>query len=284
LHAAGRFADAMRMYARAYATAERGGNLLERARASNNLGNAARDLGQYAEAQLHFTRALELWHQTGDVECIAGARNNLGNLAMSQGDFTKALEHHRESLSICSLIGNVQGAVLAQAKLAILSIEQSDGQGAIATAKEALISLGDAGHMLLRGLIHVVLGEGHLECGDVTACQEEFDRVLKEFDEPTYPLVVAGALRGLGRAALLQGSYSLSLERLDRALGIYESLKRDQEAARTRLYRAEALWRSGDTERARRELERARKRFRLMQASRDAKRADQLLHQILDAS
>jgi tetratricopeptide (TPR) repeat protein len=171
---------------------------------------------------------LELWERTGDVECIAGARNNLGNLAMSQGDFEAALEHHRESLSICSLIGNVQGAVLAQANLAILSIEQSDGQGAVTAAKEALITLGDAGHMLLRGLVHVVLGEGHLECGDLARCQEQFDRALKEFDEATYPLVVAGALRGLGRAALLQGSYTLALERLDGALEIYERLKRDQ--------------------------------------------------------
>ncbi|MBI4400728.1 MAG: tetratricopeptide repeat protein [Nitrospirae bacterium] len=284
LHAAGRFADASRLYARAYEGTERVGSLSERARASNSLGNAARDQGKYALARDHFTKALEYWERTGDVECIAGARNNLGNLAMSQGDFEAAREHHRQSLAVCSEIRNVQGAALAQANLAILAIEEGDGRGAVAAAKEAIVTLGDSGNVLLRGLVSVVLGEGHLECGEAPAAQTILNQVLNDFDESLHPLAVAGALRGLGRVALLQGSYSQALTLLDHAIEIYERIERAQEAARAGLYRAEALWRSGEKERGRSELDRARKRFGLIHANRDVERAERLLREMLRVS
>jgi tetratricopeptide (TPR) repeat protein len=280
-HAAGHFTEATRLYADAYKAADRAGSLSDRARASNSLGNASRDRGQYAVAQDYFLGALELWERTGDVECIAGARNNLGNLAMSQGDFAAAREHHRQSLAVCCDIGNVQGAALAQANLAILSIEEGDGPGAMTAAKEAIVTLGDSGNVLLRGLVLVVLGEAQLECGDAVRARSVFEQVVSEFEERQHPLAIAGARRGIGRVALAQGAYEQAVDELTYAISVYELLTREQEATRARLFLAETHWRMGKEERAKTELDQARKRLKRIHATRDVLKADQLLREML---
>jgi class 3 adenylate cyclase/predicted ATPase len=279
-HTEGRFADAAALYARAYDAAERIGSLSDRARTVNNMGNAARDLGDYEAARGYFERALEIWERTGDTECIAGGHNNLGNLAMSQGDFPAARAHHEQSLAVCRQIGNVHGATLAQANLAILAMEQDDGSGAVAYAEAALATLGDSANAVLRGLVLVVLGEARLACNDAAAARAVLNRVLGEYDEARHPLAVAGAWRGLGRLALLRGRPGEALPLLDRALAAFERLKRVQEAARTALYRAEALWQLGDTPRACADLESALSRFAAMRADRDVKRVERLLRDL----
>ncbi|HEV8307790.1 MAG TPA: adenylate/guanylate cyclase domain-containing protein [Methylomirabilota bacterium] len=279
-HTQGRFADAAELYARAYEAAERVGSLSERARAANNLGNAARDLGDYPAARGYFEQALTIWERTGDTECIAGARNNLGNLAMSEGDFATAREHHEQSLAACRAIGNVHGAALAQGNLAILATEQGEGARAVVLAEGALDTLSGSGNVLLRGLVLVVLGEARLLTGDLPGARVAFDDVVAAHDEARHPLAVAGAWRGLGRLALSTGAAGEALALLDRALEAFEGLQRAQEAARTAVYRAEALWQAGDRERARVELGRAHERFAAMRAERDAERVERLLRDL----
>lgn len=283
-HAAGRFADAHRLYVQAYETAQQTGSLSARARASNSVGNAASDLGQYPEAQEHFAQALKIWEVMGDVECISGARNNLGNLAMSLGDFTTAREHLQKSLAVCSTIGNVHGMVLAHANLAILAMEEGDGPAAVIAAQEALATLENSGNRLLYGLVFVVLGEAQVECGEADAAQLIFQQVLEEFSEAQHPLAVAGARRGLGRVALLKKDHAAAVVELDCAGAIYERLNREQEVTRTYLFCAEACWGLGDGDRARARLEEARKRLTHIRAVRDTEKADRLLKDMLSAS
>lgn len=279
-HAAGRFAEAHRLYLKAYEAAQRTGSLSARARASNSVGNAARDLGQYAEAQEHFEKALKIWDIMGDVEGVAGARNNLGNLAMSLGDFKAAREHLQQSLAVCSAIGNVHGIVLAHANLAILAMEEGDGPHAVVAAQEALATLENSGNRLLHGLVFVVLGEAQVECGEADSARLIFQQVLEEFSEAQHPLAVAGARRGLGRVALLEKDYATAVAELEQAGAIYERLNREQEATRTQLFCAEAYWGMGDGDRARTRLEEARKRLTRIRAVRDTEKADRLLRDL----
>jgi len=281
LHTDGRFAEGITLYTRAYEAAERSGSLSDRAQASNNLGNAARDLGDYSAAEGHFRRALALWEQTGDAECTSGAHINLGNLAMSQGEFQVARDHHQQALAVCQEIGNVHGATLAQANLAILAVEEGDGPAAVGVAEKSLRTLSDSGNVFLRDLVQVVLGEAYLQCGDMNRAQEIFSRVMeeKEHSERVHPLALAGAHRGMGRIALLQGSDSEAFNQLSHAKEIFVQLKRTQEEARTSLHLAESLARLGDRSRACAELERAHKWFVSMHAKRDAERAERLLQE-----
>ena len=281
LHTAGRFAEGITLYTRAYEAAERSGSLSDRAQASNNLGNAARDLGDYSAAEGHFRRALALWEQTGDVECMSGAHINLGNLAMSQGEFQEAREHHQQALAVCQEIGNVHGATLAQANLAILAVEEGDGPAAVGVAEKSLRTLSDSGNVFVHDLVQVVLGEAYLQCGDMNRAKEIFSRVMEEEEhcERVHSLALAGAQRGMGRIALLQGSDSEAFNQLSHAKEIFVQLKRTQEEARTSLHLAEALARLGDRTQACAELERAHKWFVSMHAKRDAERAKKLLQE-----
>jgi class 3 adenylate cyclase/tetratricopeptide (TPR) repeat protein len=280
LHAAGKFQEALTTYRQVSEVAAKTGSLSEQARAMNNLGNVARDLGQYREAEQQFTRALEQWERTGDTECIAGVRTNLGNLAMSEGDFVAAREHHQHALTACSAIGNVRGIALAHANLAILALEAGESESAVRSAREALVMLGDEGHAWLRGLVLAVYGEGQLECGQTQQAEQIFESLLAQYDEVGHPLARAGGLRGRGRQQFMQGHISEAILSFVKAVELYDKIERTQEAARTRLFLAEALWRAGQVERGREELERARRRFALLRAGHDAERADRLLREM----
>ena len=237
-------------------------------------------MGQHEEAEQQFTRALELWERTGDAECIAGVRTNLGNLAMSEGDFAAAREHYQHALTACSAMGNVRGIALAHANLAILALEAGESESAVRSAKEALVMLGTEGQAWLRGLVLAVYGEGQLACGQDREAKQTFDSLLTQYDEVGHPLAHAAGLRGRGRQQLLQRNFLEAISTLTKAAELYDKLERTQEAARTRLFLAEALWRDGQMERGREELERVRRRFALLRASHDAERAERLLREM----
>jgi tetratricopeptide (TPR) repeat protein len=199
---------------------------------------------------------------------------------MSEGDFVVAREHHQQALAACSAIGNVRGIALAHANLAILAMEAGESESAVQSAKEALVMLGDEGHAWLRGLVLAVYGEGQLECGQAQEAEQIFESLLAQYDEVGHPLAHAGGLRGRGRQQLLQRNFIEATSTLIKAAELYDKLERTQEAARTRLFLAEALWRAGQVERGREELERARRRFALLRASHDAERAERLLREM----
>jgi len=267
-HSKGRFSVAATLYRRAYSAAMKHGTLFIQARAMNHLGNAARDVGNYEEAMIHFQKALEIWEKSGDIEYIAGAHNNIGNLAMSQSDFQKARSHQVKAFQIYQKIGNVQGAALAQANLALLAIEEGRGDFAMQSALRAVEIVANSGNWL-RALILVVLGEAYLSINDFDSAKTVFEGVLAEFSESSHPLAVAGSLRGLGRVLYHQTSSEESVQLLSRAEAMFETLKRSQEAARTKVYLAEALVGLQQKDKALGILEEALTTFEKLEAQKD---------------
>ncbi len=272
LHTRGRFEDARATYLRAQATASELGSLSHSGEASNRIGSTAHDEGAYEAAQEHYARALIDWTRTGNVERIAGVHNNLGNVAMSVGDLALATDHFRRAHASWVQIGNRRGEALAHANLALLALERDDADGAVRAAEKSLETIGTSGDDLLRGLVRVVLGEGHQRAGRADAARASFDEVLETCTEDDHPLAVAGAERGRGRLALAAGDAEHALPELRRACARFESLKRTQEHARTRVSLAEALIAAGHIDDARRELDAAEAAFRAMRADRDIDR------------
>lgn len=276
-HVEGRFKQAVVAYERAYRGASRIGSLSEQALSSNNMGNAARDVGDYEKAHHYYERALEIWQRTGTIECMAGAHNNLANIAMSRGQLDLARRHHQQSLAAFRQIKNVAGKAMALTNLAILAIEAGAKRAAVARAERALTLLRPTGNRVLIGLTAVVLGEAQLEnerCGEA---EQTFSWVLREFSLKQHPLAIAGALRGLGRVFLGRQQGELARSQLERALELFERLERNQEAARTQIYLARAWQLIGQPDGARTILECALARFRSMGADRDARAAQALL-------
>jgi adenylate cyclase len=279
-HTRGHFSDAAGYYRRAFELACKLGNVVERARAINQLGNVARDEGKYDAAQSAYRDALRLWLRIGDIECIAGGQNNLGNLALSRGHFTAARVHYEESLSASMKIGNVHGVALAHANLGMLALEEGDGDSAIGAARASLEVLGGSANDILRGLVENVLAEGHLLAGAPDEAEKCFEKVLGEFSASTHPLAVATALRGRGRVAATRGQFDEAAECFARAIVAFKQLNRTQEKARTMLDEARlALWRN-DRASARARAEAALERFTAIRAELDTERARRFLAEL----
>ncbi len=281
-HAQGRFQQAVALYSQAYASARQTSSLSDLANASNQMGNARRDEGHYSEAQRHFESALEIWDRIGMTEFVAGAHINLGNLGMSHGDFKLTREHHQKALNAFQEIGNVRGVTLAQINLSVAAIELEEGTDAVHWAQEAINNLGSTGNALLLGQSLVILGESYLACADWNCAKEVFDRVLAEFEEDNHPLAHAGACRGLGRVHMMQEGSEQACTFLLKALERYEHLNREQEAARTLLHLAHALWKEGETQQAQDKIKQARERFRTLGARVDVERAETLMREFGD--
>ncbi len=283
-HARGLFDPSVKLYSHAHAAAKKIASLSDLAQTSNQMGNVRRDQGDYLAAEQHFQTALKIWHQIGMTECIAGARINLGNLAMSRGNFQESPHHHEQALSAFKKIGNVRGMTLAQINLAIAAIENEEGKKAVAFAREAITTLGDSGNTILLGQSLVILGESHLAHGNFLDAQKIFERILGEYEEATHLLACAGARRGLGRVCLMQDAPAEALTHLQPALDHYEYLNREQEAARTLRYLAQALLKNGDPEEALQKLSQAQQRFKSLGAKADVQRTESLMKKISSQS
>lgn len=283
-HARGLFDPSVKLYSRAHAAAKKIASLSDLAQTSNQMGNVRRDQGDYLAAEKHFQTALKIWNQIGMTECIAGARINLGNLAMSRGNFQESPHHHQQALSAFKKIGNVRGMTLAQINLAIAAIENEEGGKAVAFAREAIATLGDSGNTILLGQSLVILGESHLAHGNALDAQKIFEKILREYEDTTHLLACAGARRGLGRVCLMQDALAEALTHLQQALDHYEHLNREQEAARTLLYLAQAFQENGDHEEALQKLSQAQQRFKSLGAKADVQRTESLMKKISSQS
>lgn len=275
-HTEGRFAEAVAHYRRAEAAARNKGSLSELAQSCNSLGNAARDMGDYDASLGYFDEALEIWSKTGAAESMAGLHNNLANIALSRGDAATAEHHYTLALDAFSKIGHTVGTALARTNLAVLAIERADFREAVDLAGEARSSLLGTGDRILLGLTTVILGEAQVSVGEAAGAAGHFSWVLREYDETSHPLAVAGALRGLGRVADLANDCDEAVRSLDLALALYNKLAREQEAARTQIHLARALAASSRRDEATRMAQAACERFRKIGAERDLSQAEAL--------
>lgn len=272
-HTEGKFAQACQLYERAHRTASDTASLSEQGITMNHLGNASRDAGQYDKAQGFLERALSIWEKIGDRVWLAGAHNNLANLAISRGQFDIAQHHYRSALDHFSEVHNVEGEALALTNLSILGVETGQREEAIERGTRAVALLGRTGNRLLLALATNVLGEALLAARDARGAAENFEWVAGNFDADIHPLAVAGARRGLGRVALLDGRADDAIALLKSALDQFEALAREQEAARTQIYLAQAYAQSGDAERSRELRRSAISRFQAIGAKTDYERA-----------
>lgn len=282
-HAQGRFDEASGIFLRVYQIAEKNKCLSALSNACINLGNVTRDQGDYPTAYKRFNEALRICEEVGIKESIAGIQVNLGNLALSQGQLEEAYHHHQKSYAAFREMGNINGIALSQINMAVASLEKGDARRAVESAQSAIATLGDSDNAMIRGVSLVVLGESYLLCDEMKKAEEIFESILRDYDRANHQLAVAGSLRGLGRIALKRNDCPKALERLDGAVEIYERLRREQEALRTILWRAEAIWKAGDVARGRSEIIRAREHLQAIGASLDVNRANQLLDELSKA-
>jgi len=280
LYAVGDLAGAKNLFLKAYQESLQAPGIAEKARTANLLGNVERDLGNYQNARCYYQDALEAWQKTGDAECIAGANNNLGILEMSLGNFTAAGKYHSDTLKRWLEIGNVAGAALSQTNLAILALEKEDGAEALKFAGEALKNLKNAGNEILVSIVRVIEGEALLAERKIRQAEKTFTSVLNDFVQNRAKIAHAGATRGLGRVRLQEGKTDEALQLLEEAVSQYRILKRNQEAARTLMFKGEALLHANRCDEALIVMRQAMLEFEQMKAGHDREKAEARIRSI----
>jgi predicted ATPase/DNA-binding CsgD family transcriptional regulator len=104
--------------------AERLGDDIGVATASNDLGELARTGGAFDEAQAHYERALDLWRGRGDGTGISRAAHNLAQAARELGDLPRAADLLREALEASTAIGDPHARAYALAGLVSVAAER----------------------------------------------------------------------------------------------------------------------------------------------------------------
>ena len=162
------------------------------ARALNNLGTVAMELGEYERAQDLFSESLALHRHVGDRQGTASTLNNLAEAASSLGDAETAMGLFRESYSLALEGGNRLYAAIAMENLAALTRLQGEELEGVAQSRfrEALLlyrSVGDKQGIAscLGGLAAAAAAQGR--AAEAAALLGAASRICETQDELALP-------------------------------------------------------------------------------------------------
>jgi class 3 adenylate cyclase/tetratricopeptide (TPR) repeat protein len=158
---AGRWGEALELFARAADCAERAGNRGDVATSILNIGEVLSDRGQYDDAEMYLRRARKLSSATGERTSAANATAILGRLAVRQGRFEDGIQSLTEASDELVGLGEQGYAEFAQCLLAEAQALGGDPQCALGEA-DRLLSSAERWSPLL----HLVRGVALLRLGE----------------------------------------------------------------------------------------------------------------------
>ena len=161
---------------------EREGELREKGRVLEGLGDVKRLVGEYDASMKYWNDALVLWKRLGEGETTARLHLKMANVSwLNMGDTEKAREHHEvafkiletkpESVELASLYEDMAGMV-AMGATGDLAVALSWGEKAVELAKRL-----NAHEVMARS--YMWLGEISSWLGERKKAQEYFERALK---------------------------------------------------------------------------------------------------------
>lgn len=225
-------------------------------------GIAARQLGELDKARTTLSSVVGLYREAQNGAGTALALCSLGITLHHQGNLTEASARLREAIELQS--SEEQAEDRAWSMHALAAVERDRARIAEAlTLLDTALALHREGESLHgEAWTRFQLGQTLLRMGEVERAEDALRRALELYGSTRDERGEAWALTQLARARLLDGAPAV--EQLDRALARH----RDNEDARgeawTLFYLGQALEESGDTDRAVRQLERARTMFSRM--------------------
>jgi non-specific serine/threonine protein kinase len=225
-----------------------------RAKALNNLGNLANDLGDYGRAQRLYEQSLAIRQELGDRRAVASTLNNLGLLATNQGDHARARALLDENLAIRQELRDEPGVAFAFHNLGRLAHREGDYPEARRLHRQALAirqALGDLG-----GIAYSFgnLADVARDVGDDAAASGLFAESLALFREVGNKLGTAKVLTSLAALAQRAGDRPRAASLYREALALRREIG-DRYGSGECLEGIAALaWQRGDGERAARLL------------------------------
>lgn len=222
----------------------------KRASALNNLGVAATYCADYVRAAAALEEAASLPHGETEREALANQNTNLANVYFYTGNYQGALQRYEKARQTIEAAGAAEWVPRRRALLAvnIAALRQKLGQDeqALDLYRQALA---DAAALRTNeyAQLHVNLGVLYRRLGDPHKALREYDIAADLFRKSRHKDGELGALKNRGIVYALDiGELKLAAGTFLRAHAVAEQAGIRREAMQARLYRGEALYRSGD--------------------------------------
>ncbi len=172
-----RLDEAARIFAEAFAAAEREGQPRLAALAALNSGHAARDLGERDRATTMFDRTLEIGAELQDPQLIGGGRLGFGLMLAESGPAEEALAHFEAAEAAFQAAGTLPNAIACAVNAASIQCRLGHleaGRSRMEQAYKLLQAVGDA-----RGAaeVHLALAEVMTARGDVKGVRAMLETV-----------------------------------------------------------------------------------------------------------
>ncbi len=265
---------------------ERLGDVVGYARSLNNLGILKRAVGDSPGAIACYQQACEIHEQIGEIEGFVQACTNLGVQYTDLGDWEKAEKHLRQSFEITQRIGYTYELAQTHLNLGRLYLFQGRWEECAHHLDQAVSLYQDAG-----ARAHLNLNDTYdlkarlcLEKGDVDEaedwarrCRDLLQEVTSEEGDDSIEWGRYEQLMGLIAGA--RGDLDSAHRYFDQSIRVLRACRARLEEGRTVYYRALLWLQSGERERGREELLRARDLFQEFGATADLERVEERLAQ-----
>lgn len=211
-----------------------------------NLATVHSIQGRFHDAEAALAQARGVLEPLGDAAAMADLVNDVGTLEEERGDFRKALAAYRETLAFRQSQGD--GGWIAESLInvgfAYLQLGEFDNaQVFLQQAQTAYEGIDDrAGAIRARQ----GLGLSYTARGAFAEARAAVETSLQDAESLQMPEEQAIALAGLAELDRLEGRYSESLIRAERAQAMFESREDPRGALEMRLIRAATLLDLGD--------------------------------------
>jgi tetratricopeptide (TPR) repeat protein len=213
-------------------------------------------LGESEARQQDDEELLALAQEMKDDNRLAEANYRLGYNAYSIGEDHLALKSYQASLEAALRAGNQRLQALVLALKVIIETRQGELNAAAQTAEGALILAETLGDDTITARVLTNLAVFYSESGDIARATKHYLQIAETTNRVDERFGQSIALSNLGYNYILLGLYDQAIITLNESIQLAESIGARHQSAFSRLNLGLAIFRNGDVDKARGELER----------------------------
>jgi len=240
------------------------GNKTSAANTMNNLGSVYHSLGLYEKALQTFHEALRISQATGSKQNESILLNNIGTIQMCMGEYACAKKYYEDSMQMSEQIKSTERIFSNFICLGEMYLEQ----GETAKAKLMMERASDIGQASRDMLVDVYMlsCNYYLLIGDLRKFTETL-AFVEDIQQETASESLKAAINILyGRCYTQTRAYDKAAEHLQKALETYKQLKHKMSTGKTYYYLGCMESEAGKSDFARKDFERARELFKVINA------------------
>lgn len=245
---------------------------------SNNMGILLTDLGEYQQALENLGKSLEIYQKIGDVRLMTSTMSNIGNVHYFQGDYQAALDLYLKAMEMQQeRLGDLPVSGPALINIGCMYFELGELEKAceyLEKTIELADELGSKG-LLLAGL--TTMADVKLASGDVAEAKELSTKSLDISSKAGIIDSEGESLRLLGMVSSAEGDTDAMHGFFKRAISELSAEGMSGSLAGARLSYGMALEKASEREKAREQMEAARKLFESVKMEHKVRETDEVL-------